>query len=83
MPQSWITIDAVMYGMMPRAKIEACENAPPENMSEKLHQAALVGETGQSVDVCGRDTRENHITAKPVYQYQQECYEDALDAALR
>ena len=25
-------IDALMYGMMPSAKIESCSSAPPENM---------------------------------------------------
>jgi hypothetical protein len=25
-------IDAEMYGMMPRAKIDSCSSAPPENM---------------------------------------------------
>jgi hypothetical protein len=29
---SCITIDDVMYGMMPSAKIDSCSSAPPENM---------------------------------------------------
>ena len=29
------TMDAVMYGMIPRAKIVTLESAPPENMSKK------------------------------------------------
>jgi hypothetical protein len=28
--RSWITIDAVTYGMIPSAKSENCESAPPE-----------------------------------------------------
>ena len=32
---SWITIEAEMYGMIPSAKIDECENAPPENMSRR------------------------------------------------
>jgi hypothetical protein len=31
-PSNCITIDAEMYGIIPNAKIEAFENAPPENI---------------------------------------------------
>ena len=26
---NWITMEAEMYGMIPNAKMEGCENAPP------------------------------------------------------
>jgi hypothetical protein len=31
-PSNWITMEAEIYGMIPRAKMEALENAPPVNM---------------------------------------------------
>jgi hypothetical protein len=35
MPSNWITIEAEIYGIIPKAKIDAWENAPPENISIK------------------------------------------------
>ncbi len=35
-------MDAVMYGMIPSAKIEAWENAPPENMSSNCMRPLLL-----------------------------------------
>ncbi len=49
---------------------------------KKLHQSALVGEIGKSVDICWRNARQHHITTQAVYQYQQECYENALTQLL-
>ena len=30
-------MEAEIYGIIPRAKTEACEKAPPENISSKAH----------------------------------------------
>jgi hypothetical protein len=42
MPNNWTTMLAEMYGMIPNAKIEALENAPPENISNKLRTPSEV-----------------------------------------
>ena len=34
--RSWMMIDAVTYGMMPSAKSENCDSAPPENRLSRL-----------------------------------------------
>ncbi len=36
MPISWMMMDAEMYGMMPRAKIEKFSSAPPVNMLKNV-----------------------------------------------
>ncbi len=36
-------IDAVMYGMIPRAKMANWVSAPPENSCRKREDAALLG----------------------------------------
>jgi hypothetical protein len=35
-------MDAEMYGMIPNAKIDALENAPPENMFNNANKPSLV-----------------------------------------
>ena len=37
-----IKIDAEIYGITPNAKIDACENAPPANVSKRPSKPLLV-----------------------------------------
>ena len=57
------------------------EGAAREHI-QKLHQTALVGKIGKSVDVRRRYAGEHNVAPQPVDEYQQECYEYSLAQLL-
>ncbi len=70
-------IDAVMYGMMPRAKMVSRRSWPPLNRSTKPRNAAavLVEELRQLVGV---DTRRRDVSAEAVHRQQPKREQNAL-----
>ena len=56
-----MTMEAEMYGMIPNAKIEALENAPPENMFNKAKRPSLVCS-------CNLDSIFGSIPGRTIYE---------------
>ena len=74
-------IDAVMYGMMPRANTATRLSAPPENRLRKptTPPAPLLKKAVEGLDV---DARHRHVRAEPV-DGQHRRGEQELLAQLR
>ena len=64
--------------MIPRAKIDALENAPPENMLSNCIRPLESVNFFQSDQVGRIDARKHDVTPQSVNEYQQERYEDAF-----
>ncbi len=70
-------IDAVMYGVMPSAKTESRRSAPPEKMSRKPEQAALL-RLEELLERRGVEARRRDVRSDPVDREQPEREEDPL-----
>ena len=73
-------MDADIYGMIPNAKIEALEKAPPENMFNKARRPSLV--CSCNFDSISVDTWKNHIRTESVDCNKQYSNEDPLSQIL-
>ena len=72
-------IDAVMYGMMPRAKIVMRRSWPPENRSTNPSSDPLVLLCVKKLFQLGCiNPRRGKVPAQPVHEQHRQCEQDAL-----